>query len=406
MTENDKDKSNLPAATDEQEGIRNQVSEPSLETDSTQNVEEQLAESSALDSEAQVPEATVSNEEPVTEQEDQVQTEPVVKSNKSWLLLFFATFAVLIAVVAGGYWVWYQLQQQVATLQTSQQTLAEELQASRSQLARLENLNQNTNSDWQEAVQALESLLVQSAQRLNAQANRTENRWPLEEALTLTRLANQRLQLDASAVVAVGLLKSADAILSEQDQAAVLPIRRQLAADILSLQSTPAADVNGLFFQLDAVAGEIKEWVWVPKPLTQTAIPENTDPVSGFWQSLKQVVVVTRLDVPMQAPPLQSDFERWRQHTLLLLEQTQLALLARNQSLFDTALRQTQDQLSQMVSQFEMKALQQSLAEMEIAQLNPDWPDVNASIVALEVYLAEQANQQASDEEESTEDSE
>jgi uroporphyrin-3 C-methyltransferase len=164
--------------------------------------------------------------------------------------------------------------------------------------------------------------------------------------------------------------------------------------------------VNGLFFQLDAVAGEIKEWVWVPKPLTQTAIPENTDPVSGFWQSLKQVVVVTRLDVPMQAPPLQSDFERWRQHTLLLLEQTQLALLARNQSLFDTALRQTQDQLSQMVSQFEMKALQQSLAEMEIAQLNPDWPDVNASIVALEVYLAEQANQQASDEEESTEDSE
>jgi uroporphyrin-3 C-methyltransferase len=406
MTENDKDKSNLPIAADEQEGIRTESGESSPETDSTQNGDEPLTGSDALESEAQGHEAAASNEEPVTEQEDLVQTEPVVKSNKSWLLLFFATFAVLIAVVAGGYWVWYQLQQQVATLQTSQQTLAEELQASRSQLARLENLNQNTNSDWQEAVQALESLLVQSAQRLNAQANRTENRWPLEEALTLTRLANQRLQLDASAVVAVGLLKSADAILSEQDQAAVLPIRRQLAADILSLQSTPAADVNGLFFQLDAVAGEIKEWVWVPKPLTQTAIPENTDPVSGFWQSLKQVVVVTRLDVPMQAPPLQSDFERWRQHTLLLLEQTQLALLARNQSLFDTALRQTQDQLSQMVSQFEMKALQQSLAEMEIAQLNPDWPDVNASIVALEVYLAEQANQQASDEEESTEDSE
>lgn len=413
MTENDKDKSKLPAEGNEPQNLPEPENTQVTESDGESNdhIEETLVSDSDTENQqgAETDKPDKADADAIQATENLVD-EPLVMSDKKsrspWALLFIVTAVLLVAGAAGGYWVWQQLQQQVASLQTAQQTLSEELQASRSQLSRLENLNQNTNTDWQEAVQSLESLVIQSAQRLNAQANRTENRWPLEEALTLARLANQRLQLDASASVAIGLLKSADVILAEQDQAAVLPIRRQFAADILALQSTPAADVNGLYFQLEAVAGEIKELVWVPKPTSQTAIPDNTDPVAGFWQSLKQVVVVSRLDVPMQAPPLQSDFERWRQHTLLLIEQTQLALLARNQALFNAALRQTEDQLLQMISQFDLQALQSALTEMQGATLNPDWPDVNTSIEALEIYLSEQVNAEENTEAETTEGNE
>lgn len=294
---------------------------------------------------------------------------------------------LLVSIGAGGYWGWTLLQQQLSTMTAERQQLAQELETVTAQLRRFENADEQTDAQWRAAVDELETLVVESAQRWNAQSNRTENRWPLEEALTLTRLAAQRLKLDADGRIAVSMLRSADSILAELDQAAVLPLRRQLAADILALESTEAADVNGLFFRLQAISDQIRNISWVPKPQTQQALPENTNPAEGFWHSLKQVVVISRLDVPMEPPALQSDFERWRQHSLLLIEQTQLALLAGNQKLFDAALTQTLEQLSLMSSQVKLTAYQEGLSGMQGAVLNPQWPDIERSIRAIETYL-------------------
>lgn len=313
------------------------------------------------------------------------------RKNSFVLALVLTVLIVGVGLAGSGYWAWLQFQAQWQVLQNGQQVLSEELEAARAKITAFESLNDETNNDWQQAVGSLETLLVESAQRLNAQANRTENRWPLEEALTLARLANQRLQLDASASIAIGLLSSADLILADLDPAAVLPIRRQIAADVLALQTTAAADVNGLYFQLDAVSEQVKALDWVPKPTLQQSLTEDTEPAIGFWESLKQVVVVTRLDVPMEAPPLLSDFERWRQHTLLLIEQNQLAVLARNQTLYDDARRQLTEHLLLMESQFDVNPLVTAINAGDGAELNPEWPDISASVTALESYLAEQA---------------
>jgi len=163
-----------------------------------------------------------------------------------------------------------------------------------------------------------------------------------------------------------------------------------LAIDLLALDSVASADVNGLYFALDALAGQIKALSWVPKPSLPKALPVNDTPLTGFWHSLKQIVVIQRLDVPMQAPALMNDFERWRQHQLLLIDQSQLALLARNQDLFDVALSQTRDVLAQMASQFPTEVWQQQLTAMQTAVLNPQWPDLQGSRAAIEMYLSEQ----------------
>jgi uroporphyrin-3 C-methyltransferase len=305
----------------------------------------------------------------------------------AWLLLVVAVVAI---VVAAGYGFWQVNQRALAAFTLQQQSLETRLEESQRQIAQLQVGNQESSAAWQQAVSKLETLVIDSAQRLNRVANRNENRWPLEEALTLTRLAQQRLQLDASALVATGLLRSADEILSTLDQAAVLPLRRQLAIDLLALESVASADVNGLYFALDALAGQIKALSWVPKPSLPKALPVNDTPLTGFWHSLKQIVVIQRLDVPMQAPALMNDFERWRQHQLLLIDQSQLALLARNQDLFDVALSQTRDALAQMASQFPIEVWQQQLTAMQTAVLNPQWPDLQGSRAAIEIYLSEQ----------------
>lgn len=303
-------------------------------------------------------------------------------------ILLLVLLILVSAMAGGGYWGWMQLQQQLNGMNGRTQQLAQELETASARIRRFEAAGEQTDQQWRSAFDELESLVVESAQRWNAQSNRTENRWPLEEALTLTRLAAQRLQLDADATIAVRMLQAADKILSELDQAAVLPLRRQLAADILSLRSVESADINGLYFQLEAAAGQIRSLDWVPQPQSRTALPDNIDLVEGFWNSLKQVVVISRLDVPMEPVALQGDFERWRQHTLLLIEQTQLALLAGNQELFDAALQQSLGQLDVMRSQLQLAALRESLTDMTGAQLNPEWPDIDASVEALETYLA------------------
>ena len=91
---------------------------------------------------------------------------------------------------------------------------------------------------------------------------------------------DERLQLDASALVATGLLRSADEILSTLDQAAVLPLRRQLAIDLLALDSVASADVNGLYFALDALAGQIKALSWCPNPVCQRLYLSMTHPLT------------------------------------------------------------------------------------------------------------------------------
>jgi len=304
-----------------------------------------------------------------------------------WLLVLLLAVA---ALVAAGYNFWQVNQNALAAFALQQQSLETRLEDSQQKIAQLQMVSEQSNASWRQAVGKLETLVIDSAQRLNRVANRNENRWPLEEALTLTRLAQQRLQLDASALVAKGLLRSADQILSTLDQAAVLPLRRQLAIDLLALESAPSADVNGLYFALDALAGQIKDLSWLPKPSLTTALPSNDTPLTGFWHSLKQIVVIQRLDVPMQAPALMDDFERWRQHQLLLIEQSQLALLARNQALYDAALSQTRATLTQMASQFPTDLWQQQLAELQAAVLNPQWPDLQGSRTAIEIYLSEQ----------------
>jgi uroporphyrin-3 C-methyltransferase len=305
--------------------------------------------------------------------------------------LFVFVLVILLAALGGvGYWFWGQYQEDIAAIRQIQQETQAQIAANQKAFARVEQLNVVSSEQWQTAVSDLENLVVASAQRLNREANRTENRWPLEEALTLTRLAQQRLQLDASANVAIGLLKTADEIFASLDQAAVLPLRRQVANDILELQTTKAADVHGLYFQLDAIANQIKELNWLPKVTTQSDIPPSANPAEGFWHSLKQIVVVTKMDVPRQALPLLTDFEQWRQRSLLLVEQTQLALLAQNQLLFDAALSQTQSTLAQMDSQFDLTTVQDNLRLMQDAVLNPQWPALNKSAEAIEQYLAEQ----------------
>ncbi|MEX1215448.1 uroporphyrinogen-III C-methyltransferase [Saccharospirillum sp.] len=315
-------------------------------------------------------------------------------SGRSGRLL--AVLLVLIVAVAGlswlVYWGWQQyrgLQQETAAVVSSVSELRQQVSSLSTQLESSNSERERLEQSVREEQQALEAMLIETAQRLSRRQDLEADRWPLEEALTLLRLAERRLQLDGDATIAVGLLNAADQVLAGLTEAAVLPVRRQIASDRLALQSVGSVDLNGTYFRLEAIADLIASRQWTPAERLEPQA--QSDDIDLSWQtfrdSLSSLVTVSRLDVPYQAPPLLSEFAQWQQHSQLLAEQVQLALLARNQPLYNEALAQLQERVAAMAPALELGAVTSDLESLQGLTLTPDFPDIHASIEALEQYM-------------------
>ena len=77
--------------------------------------------------------------------------------------------------------------------------------------------------------------------------------WKLAEAEYLLRIANGRLLMERDVAAARQLLAAADALLAELDDFALHEVRAALAAELLALAQTPAANAQTLFLRLEAV---------------------------------------------------------------------------------------------------------------------------------------------------------
>ena len=304
----------------------------------------------------------------------------------------FVSLILLAVLVAAGYWGYQQLgrlNQNWQSLTRDQERLGEQVDTLQSRLGQSERARSNLEEQLRNELAAQEEMLVETAQRLSRRQDLEADRWPLEEALALLRLAERRLQLDQNADVALRLLNAADQVLAGLTQAAVLPVRRQIAQDRLALQSVESPDINGLYFRVEAIHQKLAELDWTPESkVTPEPQPDPESAWKAFMDSLGSLVTITRLDTAYQAPPLLDDFARWRQHALLLAEQAQLALLAGNQALFDTAARQLVDHLQPMRETLKLQPVVDELNALQGIRLNPDWPDIHGSVRALEDYMA------------------
>lgn len=324
---------------------------------------------------------------------------------RGWRIVLVLLIVIGLLAAAGYYWGRPYYQQVLvqwsawSSLPQQQAGLAAEVSRLNDELSRAEQARDDLRSELNNARDEMEQLVVDTAQRLSRRDDLDADQWPLEEALALLRLAERRLQLDGNAQVALNLLDAADQVLADLSAAAVLPVRRQIAQDRLALQSIDAPDINGLYFRLDAIDERLAGLQWTPAQRLAPEQQEDTEaelsPWAAFRNSLGSLVTISRLEADHQASPLLDDFQRWRQHSRLLLEEVQLAVLSREQALFDAALGQLSEQLAPMRQELDVQPLLEQLAELEGTALNPDLPDINASVQALENYLSRSAATEA-----------
>ncbi|XKG38899.1 uroporphyrinogen-III C-methyltransferase [Marinobacter sp.] len=324
-----------------------------------------------------------------------------------WLVVILA----LILTLALAFWSWMQWQKQ----QSLQQSLSEVSAAT----DRLDRDYSQTDNQQSERLQALENRLSEMREKIATQqrqidhnarellekGSRTRTDWLLAEAEYLLRLANQRLLIEKDFEGSLTLLKTADEVLAETDDIGVYPVRQQLAREIMALKSISGVDRTGLYLQLEAAIETVQKLTdaalsgqgKAPEPEAIAPLDESESGESKWqraWQQIKEtlssMVAVRRLDEPVQ-PPMSAEQSAYARLNLqLMLEEAELALLERNQVLYDRALTKATDFLSRWydTSENRVQALQSTLAELKDRTIDPELPDISKSLELLKGRIA------------------
>lgn len=329
-----------------------------------------------------------------------------------WPLWILAVFAFL-AATALGLWSW----QQWHNTQAMQQSISNLKQ----ETAQLEQLYGETGNQRSQRLQALENKLSSqreliatqqrqidhNARELLEAGNRTRTDWLLAEAEYLLRIANQRLMIEKDIRGALAALESANEVLNESDDIGVYPVRQQLAREILSLKGLARVDRTGLYLTLEAAIDSIHQLTddalasdRLKSTLAQSRedSPTNTAALSSWWAdawsniktTLSQVVVVRRLDEPVKPllSPEQSAYARL--NLQLMLEEAELAVLRGHQELYSRSLTKASNAIDTWYDSTNPRitALSDTLEELAKKSIDPELPDISASLQLLKARLA------------------
>ena len=326
------------------------------------------------------------------------------KRNKSptiWPFAFLVIFVFALSAIAAVYF-WQQLERQNTLIQV----LTKSNDSRHSQIAKREQGAQarfKSIEDLLEA-QALVSLKLKQQNQFNTQqlhdlGARNRADWLMAEAEYLMHLANQRLSLEQDVRSAEAILVSADQVLAENDDPGLLMVRKTLADEILALQQTKTADVEGLYLRLSAMVKSLdrlnaRAFLSQKSDEVQTGKMSQPDTVrvetslswkslwKEIWKDLQKVFIIRRLDhtvEPLLAPE-QSYY--LKQNLRLMLEQASLSILDRNQVTYQDSLEKASMWLNSYfdLTDTETRALLKYIEEMRLAEISPVTPDISGSL--------------------------
>ena len=295
-----------------------------------------------------------------------------VSKGKTGILWFFTmiNLLVLIAIIGAGYWAWLQWQaqnQQQTDALAAQQTSVQQQQSSMLQQQKniaqsiasnqlvkndLEQQNQGLQTSMQSLVEQLQltSAQVQNNQRNLADVSgRRPADWLLAEADYLVRMAGRKLWLEHDVKTAIMMLQSADSRIQDLDDPSLLPLRAKLAEDLQALQQVNQVSTSSIALALGAMLKQVNNL-----PLAFFKKPENDavdETVTGSiddWRSnlARNWREATKnffsfKKVTAEIKPFMSEQQQWlsKEQLKFALLQAQIAVLRENTTLYQQSLQ-------------------------------------------------------------------
>lgn len=325
-----------------------------------------------------------------------------VPAHGNGMAFFALTFSVVAMLAAGALFYRDDTQRELSDFRT--QTL---LQNQADALAQLRNMldaqraeNRSGRDQLAVRVNELQNRIETQQQQLTTLATADRSDWQLTEAEYLLQLANQRLLLGGDPKTALEQLLSADNIIHSVDDSGLLPARAALAKDIAALKAVDVVDTEGIYFELEAVAAQadqlhliepvqMKEEAAAPAADNATLSERLQTGLRAALRNLYQLVQIRRRDEPYK-PLLAPQYEvALKQNLKLAFEQAQVALLTRNQKLYEHSLAKARDWLVAYytVDEHATQAVVAQIDELIARHVEVTLPDISESRRELKAYL-------------------
>jgi uroporphyrin-3 C-methyltransferase len=296
------------------------------------------------------------------------------------------------------------LSAQATQLQQLQRDLAEPPQAVPIDESALRLLESNFDAEIGRLRQQLAA--VQSQQR--STAVEPSLRWKLQEAEYLLGVASQKLLLEGDTNSAIALLEDADAALLASGNNGVYATREAISAELLQLRNVEAIDRQGLYIRIGILATQLANVEMLSSmrqnfenrrfrqaQSVEVGISNSSDSVATGWfgaslDFLGSVFVWRQREespVVMLAPGSESVI---RQNLQLMLEQTQLALLMRDNALYQRSLGKSMEWIRLYVSTDTPSGqlVVDGLLELGAIDIDPTLPSLGESLDSIRRVIA------------------
>ena len=326
---------------------------------------------------------------------------PFYKSTKFILLLI-----LLLGIAGVAYFVFNSFKKQNIQLMQlknefdSKIVVLDEKHNYQSEITKLENkivqlktnfLNNSSidNSELQTQInnqklelELLRQQLINDATQLNKSEHFKTIEWQLAEAKYLLRIAQQRIVMEKDVVGALSVLVAVDAVLLNTQDISLYNVREILALDKSKLEVVQKLDVEGVYIQLGNIRSQIEQFEFFAVVIS--AIENKKSFKEIFFDSFN--VRDLSGDYVGQLDPVLHNIAK--QSLVLMLEQTQSALLNNQQGIFKMSLAKSKLQLSQYFStEIQFDSITSQLSGFEAMTLSQALPDVLNTIQALDSYL-------------------
>jgi len=247
-----------------------------------------------------------------------------------------------------------------------------------------------------------------NARQLAQVGGQSRTDWLMAEAEYLMRLANQRFNMEKDFIGAEAILIAANSVLAETDDPGLYIVRQQLAKDILALQQVPHIDIEGIYLQIEALidlSNKLDQSHYLAQNedaistiLTEDETATTNTEENRFSQLLnqtlnevKQLIIIRRLDEPV-APLLAPDQIYYlKQNLRLMLEQTELALLDRNQAMYERSLKKAEEWVETyfLTNRDNTVLILSTLKNLKEKEINPYLPDISQSLALMKKRVSQ-----------------
>lgn len=227
--------------------------------------------------------------------------------------------------------------------------------------------------------------------------------WKIFEADYLLGIANQKIQLEADIPAAIVMMETADEALLSSGSNRVFAVRQALANELTRLRGFEPFDRQGVYVRIGGLIEQVGNIDLISSmrenfesagldQQNQTAI-ESVATSSWFSSSLDFLSSVFVWREWEESPSSMLAPEQGvyiKQNLKLMLEQSQLALLMKDQTVFSQSLRKTRDWLTRyaVVDSSVGQQIFNSLNELANINIDPVLPAIDESLTLMRQLTA------------------